>query len=227
MNGELRVSEEGVSQGSICSPILSNIFAHYVIDEWIEKEVKPRCAGKVELFRYCDDAVICCQSESDAMRVKEALGKRLARFKLTLNEEKTKLVNFRKKRDNKTHFDFLGFTIYLGRSKHGKIIPKLKTIGKRLRAKLKRVNEWARMIRNSMELKDIWKRFCQKLRGHINYYGVSHNIGSVNTFVYQAVRIMFKWLNRRSQRKSFTWEKYQKYIEKNPLPEVKVYHTLF
>jgi RNA-directed DNA polymerase len=226
-DGELQVSEEGVSQGSISSPILSNIFAHYVIDEWMEREVQPRCKGIVKLFRYADDAVICCEFESDAKRVKEALGKRLTKYKLALNEEKTKLVNFRKETGSKSYFDFLGFTFYLGESRQGKIIPKLKTIGKRMRTKLKRVNEWARMIKNRMELKNIWKRFCQKMRGHINYYGVSHNIKGVETFVHHAVRIMFKWLNRRSQRKSFTWESFARYIEANPLPEIKIYHVLF
>ena len=225
--GELRVSEEGVVQGSCASPVLANVFAHYAIDVWVEQIVKPHCKGNVRLFRYCDDAVICCQYENDALRVKEALRKRLTKYKLKLNEEKTKMINFRKKAGNKASFDFLGFTHYLGRSRKGRIIPKLKTIGKRLRTKLKRVNEWARNIRNRLKLKDIWKRFCLKLRGHINYYGVSHNAKQVLKFIYQAIRIMFKWLNRRSQRKSFNWEGFRKYMEHYPPPPVKVYHKLF
>lgn len=226
-NGELTVSEEGVAQGSICSPILSNIFAHYVIDEWVEKEVKPRCIGQIKLYRFCDDAVICCQFEKDAKRVKEALGKRLAKYQLKLNEEKTKLVDFRKIPGKRASFDFLGFTHYLGKSKKGHIVPKLKTVGKRMRIKLKRVNEWARMIRNKIKLAEIWKLFCSKLRGHINYYAVSYNTGHVHKFIHKATKILFKWLNRRSQRKSFTWEKFQLYREANPLPKVKVYHNLF
>lgn len=225
--GELHVGEEGVVQGSCCSPVLANLFAHFVIDEWVEKTVKPRCKGNVRLFRYCDDAVMCCQYESDALRIKEALGKRLAKFKLKLNEEKTKMINFRKEVGNKAAFDFLGFTHYLGRSKKGRIIPKLKTIGKRLRTKLKRVNEWARNIRNKVKLRVIWERFCLKLKGHINYYGVSHNSKQISRFVYQATRIIFKWLNRRSQRKSFNWEEFAKYMEQFPLPQVKIYHKLF
>lgn len=225
--GELKVSEEGVAQGSICSPILANIYAHYVIDEWIERDVKPHCSGEVRLFRYCDDAVICCQYESDAKRVKEALRKRLGRFKLALNEEKTKLVDFRKIRGKRASFDFLGFTHYLGQSRNGAVIPKLKTIGKRMTSKLKRVSEWARAIKDKMRLNEIWERFCTRLRGHINYYGVSHNLRRVQTFICKATRILFKWLNRRSQRKSFTWEEFQRYLEVNPLPKIKVYHTLF
>ena len=93
--GEMKISEEGVPQGSVCSPIMSNIFAHYAIDLWIEEMVKPNSRGKVALFRYADDAVICCQYQEDALRIRASLGKRLAKFKLQLNEEKTKLVNFR------------------------------------------------------------------------------------------------------------------------------------
>lgn len=226
-DGELMVSEEGVVQGSNCSPILANIFAHYVIDEWVETIVKPRCVGQIWLCRFCDDAVICCQFEEDAMRVKEALGKRLTKYKLKLNVEKTRLVNFRKTAKKSASFDFLGFTHYLGQSRNGIIIPKLKTIGKRMRTKLKRVNEWARTIRNKVKLEKIWKLFCLKLQGHINYYAVSHNIRKVQAFMHKAKEILFKWLNRRSQRKSFNWKQFEIFIKANPLPIVKIKHKLF
>lgn len=225
--GELQISEEGVAQGSICSPVLANLFAHYVIDDWFEHIVKPRCQGIIRLFRYADDAVICCQYEGDARRIKEAIAKRLNRYKLKLNEDKTKMVNFRKVVGNSASFDFLGFTHYIGRSRTGAIIPKLKTIGKRFRSKLKKVSEWARDIRNKLELKEIWERFCLKLIGHIRYYGVSHNLRQVEMFVYHSTRIMFKWLNRRSQRKSFTWKSFNKFRNIHPLPKVKIYHKVF
>lgn len=93
-NGELTVSEEGVVQGSPVSPTIANIFAHYVIDEWFEKVVKARCRGRVKLFRYADDAVICCQHASDAVRIRRALSKRLEKYKLKLNEEKTSCTSF-------------------------------------------------------------------------------------------------------------------------------------
>jgi RNA-directed DNA polymerase len=151
--GELIVSDEGVAQGSCCSPVLANIAAHYIIDEWLEKVVKPRTSGTVKAFRYADDLVICCRYEKDAVRIRETLGKRLAKYKLALNEDKTKMVSFSKRRSQKgikqDAFDFLGFTFYLGKSLKGTVIPKLKTIGKRLRSKLKRVNEWMRQVRNT------------------------------------------------------------------------------
>ena len=123
MDGDLQKSDEGVPQGSICSPVLANIFAHEAIDLWIKEMVKPNCQGNVQLFRYADDAIITCQYEKDARRIRETLGKRLAKFKLKLNEDKTKVVPFAKREAAKGRpqgsFDFLGFTFYLGRSRKG------------------------------------------------------------------------------------------------------------
>jgi RNA-directed DNA polymerase len=230
-NGELRVSEEGVAQGSICSPILSNIFAHEVLDRWVEEIVKKHCRGKIELFRYCDDAVLCCQYETDAERVREALGKRLVKYKLKINEDKTKMVKFSKsgyEQENKSGtFDYLGFTYYWGRSRQGATIPKVKSSGKRLRSKLKRVNEWAKMFRNKHLTLNLWELFCRKIEGHIRYFGVSFNIAGVKQFIHRATRIMFKWLNRRSQKKSLTWEKFAMFMQRHPLPKAKIWHPLW
>jgi RNA-directed DNA polymerase len=230
-DGELTISEEGVAQGSPCSPVLANIFAHYVIDEWFENTVKGHCMGRVELFRYCDDAVICCQYEQDAKELKRALTQRLSTFGLELNEEKTQLVSFSKKELRKGKkqgtFDFLGFTFYWGRSRKGRLIPKVKTNGKRLRAKLKRVNDWARTVKNQFKLKVIWKKFCIKMEGHIRYYGISFNISQVSNFLHQGIRILFKWFNRRSQRKSFDWEKFNLFMKSYPPPKVRIYFALF
>ena len=225
--GEMKVSDEGVPQGSICSPILANIFAHYAIDQWIEEMIKPNCKGNVALFRYADDCVICCEYEEDAKRIKEVLGKRLAKFKLQLNEEKTKLVSFDKRKGKEGAFDFLGFTFYWGYSRGKRVIPKLKTRGKTMRVKLKKVTQWIKQERNKRPLKEIWKSFCSKMRGHIQYYGVSHNGKHVEAFLHQGKKIMFKWLNRRSQRISFDWEQFNVFIQKNPMPEGKIVHRLF
>lgn len=231
MEGELTMSDEGVPQGSCCSPVLSNIVAHYVIDEWIEDTVKPLMKGTVKAFRYADDLVICCRYEEDALRVRKALGKRLDKYKLKLNEEKTKMVSFSKSKVRRgikqEAFDFLGFTFYLGRSRRGAIIPKVKTSGKRYRSKLNKVKDWAKQVRDKGKLGTIWKTFCAKLRGHVQYYGVSFNSRAVMSFLSEASKILFKWLNRRSQRKSLNWDKFKLFQEKNPLPEAKVRHKLF
>ena len=230
-DGELSMSDEGVVQGSCVSPVFSNIMAHYVVDVWLEETVKPLLRGNMQVFRYADDLVICCQYEEDAKRVRIALGKRLNKYNLALNEEKTKMVNFSKRKSRQgikqEAFDYLGFTFYLGKSRNGVTIPKLKTSGKRLRSKLKKVTEWAKGIRNKAKLGDIWKTFCSKLRGHVQYYGVSHNSQMVEQFLFESRKIIFKWLNRRSQRKSFSWDKFSLYVEAHPLPTAKIVHRLF
>lgn len=230
-HGELSVSEEGVPQGSVCSPVLANVFAHYVIDDWFYTVVKARCAGRVEMFRYCDDLVVCCQYEHDARRINKALKGRLEKFNLQLNEEKTKLVSFDKRayrRGRKSQvFDFLGLTFYWGRSRKGAVIPQVKTSGKRFRSKLKKVNLWGRKVRNKYPLPVIWGLFCQKLDGHIRYYGVSHNLRAVQRFRHLARRILFKHLNRRSQRKSCNWEQFVRYEKIHPLPKARICQALF
>ena len=229
--GDLQMSDEGVPQGSICSPVLANVFAHEVIDLWIKETVKPNCRGKVELFRYADDGIITCQYKEDAKRIRQALGRRLAKFKLKLNEDKTKIVAFSKRKELQGQkqgvFDFLGFTFYLGRSRKGNIIPKVKTSGKKFRAKLKKVKTWCKAVRNRMKLKQIWKMFRAKLRGHLQYYGVSFNAGKVDKFIDRAIKILFKWLNRRSQKKSFCWGKFNKFVKLNPVERARVIHRLF
>ena len=229
--GDISINEEGVPQGSIASPILSNIFAHSVIDVWIEKMVKPNCKGKVALVRYADDAVICCEYEEDAMRIRNTLGKRLGKFKLQLNEEKTKLVSFNKRKAEQgirqETFDFLGFTFYWDLSRGMRIIPKLKTRGKTVTAKLRKVKEWVKQERHKSSQKDLWERFCRKIRGHIAYYGVSHNFIPVQKFIRQSTEIFFKWMNRRSQRPSHNWEEFNKFLKIYPMPRVKIVHPLF
>jgi len=230
-DGELSMSEEGVVQGSCCSPVISNIIAHYVIDTWLEETVKPLMKGMVKAFRYADDLVICCRYEEDAKRIRKVLGKRLTKYKLELNEEKTNMVSFSKSKYRRSikqgSFEFLGFRFYLGKSLKGAIMPKVKTSGKRFRSKLNNVKAWAKQIRNKAPLGEIWKIFCAKLRGHVQYYGVSFNFKMVAKFLREAKKILFKWLNRRSQRKSFDWDKFNLFIKKHPLPNAKIVHKLF
>jgi RNA-directed DNA polymerase len=229
--GEFSVSEEGVPQGNICSPVLSGVFAHYVIDEWFVDVVPQYCRGKVKIFRYADDAVICCEYEEDALKVKDAFAKRLAKYKLKLNEEKTKMISFSKRQyaagKQQGSFDFLGFTFYLGRAKAGFIIPKLKTKKKSFRAKLKRVKEWIMEVKDKYELRKIWDIFYVKIRGHIQYYGVSFNFREVHNFIYEAIKIVFRGLNRRSQKKSFSWDQFNLFMDKYPPPKARIAIRLF
>jgi group II intron reverse transcriptase/maturase len=230
--GELTVSDEGVPQGSVCSPVIANVFAHEVIDKWMLETVTKHCRGRVKMVRYADDLVICCQYDTDAQRIKIALAKRLEKFELKMNEDKTKLVKFSRARQNQGEaqgtFNFLGFTFYLGKDKRGRFyLVKMKTDGKRLRSKIKKVNEWARRNRNKAPLEQLMKIAAAKLRGHIQYYGISHNCAAVHKFRRQVTRILFRWMNRRSQRKSFDWEKFLKYLDRIDFPKAKIYHRLF
>jgi RNA-directed DNA polymerase len=230
-DGELTMSDEGVVQGSCCSPVIANIVAHYVIDTWLEETVKPLMKGMVKVFRYADDLVICCRYEEDAKRIRSALEKRLAKYKLELNVEKTKMVRFSKSKCRRGikqgSFEFLGFRFYLGKSLKGAVLPKLKTSGKRFRSKLNNVKTWAKQIKDKIPLGGIWKIFCAKLRGHVQYYGVSFNLKMVSRFLNEAKKIIFKWLNRRSQRKSFDWNKFSLFVKKHPLPQAIIVHRLF
>ena len=227
-NGELTVSDEGVPQGSICSPILANIYAHYALDDWFNRTVKINCRGRVEIFRYADDAVICCGNAKDAERIRAALPKRLSKFKLKLNKDKTKTLVFNRfEKENSQSFDFLGFTFYLGLTKGGMAVPKLKSSGKRLRSKLSRVNEWCKENRNTVPLPELWESFCRKLAGHVQYYGISFNYKTVQGFILKSVKMFFKWINRRSQRKSMTFEKFALFMLRFPPPKAKIYHRLF
>lgn len=229
-DGELTVSDDGSPQGSIVSPVLSNIFAHYAIDVWIRDMIRPAVKGRIYMVRYADDMVIWI-NKIDASRVMTALKKRLERFSLILNEEKTKVISFSRcemaRGIDQGTFKFLGFTFYIGKSRKGKWIVKIKTNQKTFANKLKEITKWCKENRNRFRLAYLWKIFQSKIRGHINYYGVSHNGWKVGDFVTEATRIFFKWINRRSQKKSFSWEKFNLYVKNNPLPEVRIAHRLF
>jgi len=227
-NGKFIVSDEGVPQGSVCSPALANIFAHIVLDDWFEKTVKRHCKGKVALIRYADDAVICCESKYDAERIMRVIGKRLSKYNLKLNSEKTHMVKFdRNHRRESGAFDFLGFTFYIGLSKKGHAITKIKSSGKKIRIKLKNVNEWCRKNRNKFRLRELWDKFCIKLRGHIQYYGISLNGKAVHSFINKAIFLFVKWLKRRSQKSTMTYDKFKKYMQIYPAPMVQIHHRLF
>jgi RNA-directed DNA polymerase len=228
--GAFHVTDEGSPQGNVASPILSNIYAHHVLDVWFEDVVKKHVSGPVEMFRYCDDLVICCRYRKDGERVLKALEGRLNKYSLELNEEKTKLVSFSRKGiergEKQDTFDFLGFTFYLGKTLRGNVTAKVRTSKKRFRSKLARVKEWVRKNRN-VPMRLLWTTFVRKLRGHLNYYGVSFNSEMVSTFFLKARRIFFNWMNRRSQKRSLNWDEFSKFVKLFPLPTVKVQYKLY
>jgi len=233
--GQIVSTEQGTPQGGNLSPMLSNIFLHYVLDLWVEKKVKPRARGACFLVRYVDDYICMVQYADDAQRIEQALRERFAKFTLELHPEKTRVISFgryegqnAKRQDRKANtFDFLGFTHYCGLSRKGKFMVGRKTSRKKFRMKCKELNNWLRKIRNLKKTKEWWPVLEAKLRGHYQYYGVSGNMQALKRFYKLTLRITLKWLNRRSQRKSYNWQGFCSYLDHYPLPEPKIVHNLY
>jgi RNA-directed DNA polymerase len=223
-DGRLLISETGTGQGQIISPLLANVYLHFVLDEWIEREVKPRLRGKVFEIRYADDAVLCFQYREDAEKVLEVLPKRFARYGLTLHPEKTRLVPFGREALNRASragtkadtFDFLGLTHIGARSRRGKFMVRLKTMRKRLRRSFNSVAQWCQAHRHD-DLSKQQATLNAKLRGHYRYYGRPTNYHSLWQFYRGVRRVWKKWLDRRSRGRTLTWEAYEQLLRRYPL----------
>lgn len=212
-DGEVLHPVTGTPQGGIVSPILANVYLHYALDLWFQKVVVPHCSGEACLIRYADDFVCAFEKQEDAQRFYEALGKRLGKFGLELSEEKTRVIPFSPTiRSDKTNFDFLGFEFRWGKDRAGKPNVKRRTARKNLRSSLKRFNEWCKKNRH-LRLPELFKQLNAKLRGYFNYYGVIGNFSSLMVFFYRALRMLMKFLNRRSQRGSYNWAGFLQLIE--------------
>ena len=232
-DGAFTASEEGTPQGGLVSPVLSNIYLHYVLDLWFEKRFARSCEGRAHLIRYADDYVACFEQEADARRFLTEMTQRLAQFDLEVEPSKTAILQFgrqamgRKARDGQgpRTFSFLGFTHYVGKSRTGRFVVGRKTDAKRMRKKLKLLSERLRKLRSAggRAMLDYTKRHLQ---GHIQYYGVSGNSRSVSGYVYFAAGLLFKWLNRRSQRRSLTWKRFGEVI-RPLLPTARIVHNLY
>jgi RNA-directed DNA polymerase len=212
--GNLQVSDLGTPQGSIMSPVLANVFLHWVIDAWF---IENYASSSAVVIRYADDAIFAFRTEDEAEAFRKALSARLEAFGLKLNEEKSGLIRFGKHQENVFHF--LGFTFYWKRDwRTPKRVLMVKTERAKLGKKIQEFNEWIRQTRNRLKLDEIWEQAAAKLRGHYNYYGVHTNRPKLNHFYFAATKSLFKWLNRRSQRKSFNWERFTARLRHNPLP---------
>lgn len=234
-NGEFEPTEEGTPQGSVASPIFSNIYLHYVLDLWFEVKVKKQCRGQAEMVRFADDFVCCFQYKEDAERFYTALMGRLAKFNLNVAEEKTKIIEFgrfaiknRKRRGmgKPDTFDFLGFTHYCSKSRKGAFRVKRKTSGKKFRQKLRDMKSWIRMNRH-LDQEAFLRIISSKLMGHYRYYGITDNSKKIQVYFDHTNKLIFKWLNRRSQKRSFTWERYKIIQKKFRLPKPRIYVNIF
>ncbi len=216
--GNISYPEFGTKQGSVISPLLSNIYLHYALDVWFSEQIQPLLKGKSFIVRYADDFILGFTDKSDAERVMEVLPKRFAKYGLTLHPEKTKQIDLNSKRGGSGRsFDFLGFTHYLGKSRKGNKVLKRKTSSKRLTRAIMNISKYIKLNRH-MKLRDLIAAINVKLRGHYSYYGITFNDRGIYLFYEQVQHKLYKWLNRRGGKHKWNWETFSKLIKLwNPL----------
>jgi group II intron reverse transcriptase/maturase len=229
---EMVFPEKGSPQGSVISPLLANVYLHEVLDSWFAEVVTAHCRGKVVIYRYADDFVIGCELESDAQRIIKALPQRFAKYGLEINEDKTRMISFRrpprtsssKPRGPKPGtFSFLGFTHYWGKTKNGWYTIKWRTDRRRLSRSVSSFWQWCRDHRH-FALETQYKALCAKLRGYYQYYGIPFNTPAMELLSFKVTRAWRYWLNRRGGRKKLPWPTYQRLISQFALPRPRIVH---
>jgi RNA-directed DNA polymerase len=231
-DGRLLVSETGTGQGQTISPLLANVYLHYVLDEWFEQVVKPRLRGEAHEIRFADDAVICFQYREDAEKVMDVLPKRFAKYGLTLHPEKTRLLEFGRCAMGKAErqgrkpdtFDFLGFTHVCVRSRKGRFTVHVRTMRKRLRRGLNEIAQWCQAHRHE-PVDQQQKTLNAKLRGHNQYYGRPTNYRGILKFYRGVQHIWRSWLSRRTRGRPLSWVKYNAILQRHPLLPPRIMHA--
>lgn len=212
-NGQVLYPDTGTPQGGNVSPVLANVYLHYALDLWFEHVVKPRLAGEALLCRFADDWVCAFRYQEDVERFYRVLPKRLGKFNLEMAPEKTRLLRFsRFHPSRKRRFTFLGFEFYWNKDRQGVPRVQRRTARKRLQAASRRIKGWIRFHRH-LPGKEFFRRLNIRLQGHYNYYGVRGNSRSLYHFYQWAIACAFKWLNRRSQRRSYSWPRFQRVLD--------------
>ena len=234
--GQLSYPEHGTPQGGVISPLLANIYLHYVLDCWYEESVKPRMKGRTLLVRFADDFVLGFEKKEDAQKVYAVLFRRFEKYGLKLHEEKTRLVPFGRPMGGPGDstgagtppdtFDFLGFTHYWGKSRRGGWVIRRRTMRKRLTRSLKAISKWCREnlhepIRVQVEA------LGRKLKGHFGYYGLTGNYDALARYREEVIRIWRKWLARRGDPKGMPWERMNRLLKFYYLPPARVVHSVF
>ena len=236
-DGQISYPDQGTPQGGVVSPLLANVYLHYVLDVWFVQEVKPRLRGRAFLIRYADDFVMGFACEEDARRVLEVLPKRFGKYGLAVHPDKTRLVPFerpeRKERDSQEEpggrpgtFDFLGFTLRWGVSRRGNAVIVRQTSAGRFSRAVRRIAEWCRRNRHR-PIPEQHATLSQKLRGHDAYYGVTGNSRSLSNLRHVVKRIWRKWLSRRSWAGSLSWERFKRVLACYALPPPRVVHSVY
>jgi group II intron reverse transcriptase/maturase len=235
-DGAYEETDEGTPQGGLISPILANVYLHYALDQWFEVHVKRKlCRGKAGMVRFADDFVCGFERKEDAEAFYTALVERLGKFNLDIAEEKTKIIRFGRGSEAECKqaglrkpgtFDFLGFRHYWGKGKSGKHRLLRKTSPKKFVKKVKEFKTWARENRHLPEAEFV-ETVRKKLRGHYQYYGVSDNYGGIHAYYSAVLRLVHKWRNRRSQKRSFTLDKFKLFLIRNSFPMPQIVVNLF
>lgn len=232
-DGSISYPESGSPQGGVISPLLANIYLHYVLDKWFENDVQPRMQGKTGFIRFADDAVFSFPNETDARRVLNVLPKRFARYGLRLHPEKTKMVDFRRPRgrndsgDNVREvkvFDFLGFTHYWAKSRKGQWVIKRKTAKNRLARAIKAVHVWCK-DNIHLPIREQQEALNRKIQGHCGYYGITGNSISLGRYRKWMMRNWQSALNRRNREHSMTWPRFNRLLERYPLKPARAIHS--
>ena len=229
-DGTTSHSTEGTPQGGVISPLLANIYLHYVLDEWFETVARPRLKGRCILVRYADDAVLAFEDHLAAKRALAALGQRLGRYGLTLHPDKTRFVDFRFKRPggdrhpatDGTTFNFLGFTHVWGTSRNGKNVVRQVTAKDRYARALSAVSQWCRENRGT-SIAAQHAHLSKMARGHFAYYGITGNGRRIRWYLHQMERIWKKWLSRRGGG-NFLWTRLRAFLDRHPLPKARIVH---
>jgi RNA-directed DNA polymerase len=231
--GEITYPAMGTPQGGVASPLLANVYLHYVLDVWFERDVKPRLRGKAFMIRYADDILMGFTEESDARRVLEVLPKRLGKYGLTLHPEKTRLVPFQRPNQRSVSesgkpgsFDLLGFTHYWGRSRRGFWVVQRKTATSRFSRAVKKIAQWCRVHRH-LPVAEQHQTLSQKLRGHDAYFGITGNSRMLQRLRHVVGRVWKKWLSQRSWDGRLTWDLFRRLLQRFPLPPPRVVHSAY
>jgi RNA-directed DNA polymerase len=235
-HGCVTYPEAGTPQGGVISPLLANVYLHYVLDVWFEQQVKPCLKGRAFLIRYADDFVMGFACEEDARRVLGVLPKRFGKYGLTVHPDKTRLVPFRRPSTSSSRvtagagapesFDFLGFTHYWGQSRRGVPVVKRRTSRRRLSRALRKIADWCRQHRH-LPLKVQQQTLGQKLWGHFAYYGITGNMEALQRFRHGVLRRWQKWLQRRTRGARWVWSRFQAMLARYPLPAARVVHSVY